>query len=205
MSWLTGSGSELGIVAAKAALIYLTATLGLRVGERRTLAQWTVIDVAAAVAIGAIIGRTAVASTQSYLVGAVALLTILAAHRLLSVARLHPALGRILDHRVRILLSSGTPDVRQLRLCGLTAGDLHSALRQHNVDDLAAVRYVLYESNGALTIVCQDRQPSAPLLAEAVADASRSRGRRPRTSRPPSPGVHADGSGWGNKESSAPS
>jgi hypothetical protein len=106
------------------------------------------------------------------------LLIILAAHRLLSIARLHPALGGIFDHRVRVLLSNGTPDVRQLR-CGLTAGDLHSALRQRNVDDLAAVRYVLYEPNGALTIVCHDRSPSAPLLAEAVADAIRTHTSRP--------------------------
>jgi uncharacterized membrane protein YcaP (DUF421 family) len=72
MSWLTSPWSELGIVAATGGLMYLTAVVGLRLGERRTLAQWTVIDVAAAVAIGSIIGRTAVASSQSYAVGVVA-------------------------------------------------------------------------------------------------------------------------------------
>ncbi len=69
MSWLTSSPSALAIVAAKAALMYVTALLGLRLGERRTLAQWTIIDFAAAVAMGAIVGRTAVASTQSYATG----------------------------------------------------------------------------------------------------------------------------------------
>ena len=59
MSWLIGHASDVGLVAAKAALMYLTALLALRLGERRTLAQWTIIDFATAVAMGAIIGRTA--------------------------------------------------------------------------------------------------------------------------------------------------
>jgi len=37
MSWLTSSPSALAIVAAKAALMYVTALLGLRLGERRTV------------------------------------------------------------------------------------------------------------------------------------------------------------------------
>ena len=40
--------------------MYATAVIGLRVGERRTLAQWAIIDFATAVAIGAIVGRTAI-------------------------------------------------------------------------------------------------------------------------------------------------
>ena len=93
MTWLTGSAALLGIVAAKATLIYLTAVFGLRLGERRALARWTVTDAAAAVAIGAIIGRTAVADTQSYLTGATALVTIITAHRLINIARFHPRIA----------------------------------------------------------------------------------------------------------------
>ena len=65
--WLTGG--SLGIVAAKAALMFLVAVLGLRLSQRRTLAQWTAIDFAAAVAVGALVGRTAVAAGQSFAVG----------------------------------------------------------------------------------------------------------------------------------------
>src|SRR5436305_5253397 len=67
MSWLVGQSSALGEVAAKAVLMYVTALVALRLGERRTLAQWTVIDFATAVAMGAIIGRSAIAGSQSYL------------------------------------------------------------------------------------------------------------------------------------------
>src|SRR5918911_1131539 len=89
-SWLVSGAGPLGAAAAKAALMYLTALLGLRVAHRRTLAQWTAIDFAAAVAIGAILGRTAIATGQSFAVGAVALVTVLAAHAVVTFGRDKP-------------------------------------------------------------------------------------------------------------------
>lgn len=73
MSWLTGQWLQLWEVAVKAALIYVTAVLVLRFAQRRTMSQWPIIDFATAVAVGAVVGRTAIASDQSILTGAVAL------------------------------------------------------------------------------------------------------------------------------------
>jgi uncharacterized membrane protein YcaP (DUF421 family) len=153
MSWLTSSGSDLAVTAGKAALMYATALVGLRVGERRTFAQWTLIDYVAAVAVGAIVGRTAIASTQSYAVGAVALVTLILLHRLTSIARFLPALRRLMDHRVRVLAVDGRLDIGQLRLCGLTADDVLGELRQRGIFDLDQVQYLLYEVKGGLTVV----------------------------------------------------
>jgi uncharacterized membrane protein YcaP (DUF421 family) len=61
MSWIIGGWPQLGIVAGKAALMYATALTCLRLGKRRTLGQWSIIDFVVAVAIGAIVGRTAIA------------------------------------------------------------------------------------------------------------------------------------------------
>src|SRR5436853_7246898 len=115
MSWLTGQTGDLWIVAAKAALMYLVAVLGLRVAQRRTLAQWTAIDFAASVAIGAIMGRTAVATGQSFVIGAVALLTILATHALVMLARFNTNVAKLVDHRVRVLVDHGQLRTDQLR------------------------------------------------------------------------------------------
>ncbi|GAA3978612.1 hypothetical protein GCM10023085_71250 [Actinomadura viridis] len=156
MWWLTGGWEQLGAVAAKATLMYGTALLALRLGERRTLAQWTMIDVVAAVAVGAIVGRTAVASSQSYVTGAVALVTVVALHRVLSVARFNPALGTLLDHRIRVLVAHGRVRDDQLRTCGLTRDDLYAQLRQRGVFQLSDVRFVLYEAKGGLTVVPEE-------------------------------------------------
>jgi uncharacterized membrane protein YcaP (DUF421 family) len=163
LSWLVGQGSQLGVVAGKAALMYVTALVGLRLGERRTLAQWTIIDFATAVAMGAIVGRTAVAEGQSYLTGAVALFTLIVVHRLASLLRFRPLLGKLADHRVRVLVEHGQLRRDQLRLCGLTDNDLYAQLRQRGIFDLAQVRYVLYESKGDLTVVPEATGLSPPL------------------------------------------
>ncbi|HET6793206.1 MAG TPA: YetF domain-containing protein [Acidimicrobiales bacterium] len=149
---LVGHWQELGWVALKAVLMYATALAALRVGERRTLAQWTIIDFATAVAMGAIIGRTAIAP-QSWVFGAVAVVTLVAVHRTASVLRFHPLLGKLIDHRVRVLVVDGRIRTRELRRCGLTDNDLYTQLRQRGVFALDDVRYVLYETKGTITIV----------------------------------------------------
>jgi hypothetical protein len=74
--WLLTGAGPLGVAAAKVALMFLAALLGC--GWRTdALAPWTAIDVAAALAVGANVGRTAVAPGEPLLVGVVALVTVL--------------------------------------------------------------------------------------------------------------------------------
>ncbi len=168
MSWLIGQWPQLGAVAGKAVLMYLTALAGLRLGERRTLAQWTIIDFATAVAIGAIVGRTAIANTQSFVTGAVALLVLVVLHRLASLLRFNPVLGKLADHRVRVLVAHGQLRRGQLRRCGLTDNDLYAQLRQRGAFDLAGIRYVLYEAKGDLTIVPEQPGTIPPLVRDGL-------------------------------------
>src|SRR5947209_2476542 len=119
-----------------------------RAAQRRTLAQWTAIAYAAAVAVGAIIGRTSLASGQSVAEGAVALLTLLAAHRLLMFARFERLFAKLVDHRVRVLVAHGKLRRSQLWICGLTENDVLAKLRQSGVRQLEELRYVLYETKG---------------------------------------------------------
>src|ERR687884_2377391 len=140
MSWLVGQSSALGDVVAKAALMYLTALVALRIGERRTLAQWTIIDFATAVAMGAIIGRTAIAGTQSYLTGAIAVCTLVVVHRVASVLRFRRVFAKLVDHRVRVLVVDGQIRRRELRKCARTDNDLFTQLRQQGVFTLENLR-----------------------------------------------------------------
>jgi uncharacterized membrane protein YcaP (DUF421 family) len=170
MSWITGDWQSLGFVAGKAALMYVTALFGLRLGERRTLAQWTIIDFATAVAIGAIVGRTAIANSQSFVTGATALLVLIAVHRLASWLRFNPTLGKLFDHRVRVLVAHGQLRRGQLRRCGLTDNDLFAQLRQRGIRQLSDVQYLLYEAKGDLTIVTTSEDAADPgdLIAEGL-------------------------------------
>lgn len=125
-------------------------------------------------AIGAILGRTAVATGQSFLVGAAALLTILAAHWLVTFARYSPLLAKGVDHRVRVLVDHGQLRRDQMLLCGVTNNDLLSQLRQRGVGSVSELRYVLYETKGELTIVRELGADTAdpPLVRCGLADAA---------------------------------
>jgi uncharacterized membrane protein YcaP (DUF421 family) len=79
MGHLVGGAGELGWVALKALLLHLTAVLGFRVGQRRTLADLSPVDFVAVVAVGSIVGRAPNASDASYLAGLATLAALLLA------------------------------------------------------------------------------------------------------------------------------
>jgi uncharacterized membrane protein YcaP (DUF421 family) len=155
---------------AKAVLMFAVAVVGLRLGERRTLAQLGAFDFAVAVAIGSIIGRTVTASDTSFLTGAVALVTLLAVHRLVALARRRSRIARAFDHPPRVLVAQGKIQRRELARAGLTDADVHALLRQQGVDDLGRVGYLLYETRGATTLVGADREPG-PLTRDVLSSA----------------------------------
>jgi uncharacterized membrane protein YcaP (DUF421 family) len=171
VSWLTGHWDNSWIVVVKAVLLYVTALAGLRLGTRRTLAQMSPFDFITAVAMGAVIGRTATAGSTSYVQGGVAVITLIVVHRLVSLLRYQPAVTRVTDHRLRVLVAHGHLRRRQLWICGLTEEDLQSALRQRGFMHLEQVSLVIYERAGGLTIVPASG-PGGDLVDTAIASAA---------------------------------
>src|SRR6516162_6159967 len=145
---LIGGASALGWAALKAVLLFTVAVIGLRLGERRTLAQLSAFDFAVAVAVGAIIGRGATASDTSFVTSAVALVTFLVAHRVVAVLRRHSRVVRLIDHPPRVLVAGGELQGRELARAGLTAADVYALLRERGVGDLGQVGYLIYEEGG---------------------------------------------------------
>lgn len=105
--------------------------------------------------------------------GKAALLTLVVVHRAASMLRFNPVLGKLADHRVRVLVAHGQLRAKELRRCGLTDNDLDAQLRQQGVFSLDGIRYVLYEVKGSITVVPEPgagpgpRDPTDPPLVEA--------------------------------------
>ncbi|HEY3942469.1 MAG TPA: YetF domain-containing protein [Acidimicrobiales bacterium] len=154
----TAHWEDLGWVAAKAALLFGVAVIGLRIVGRRTLAQLSVYDFVTAVAVGAIVGRVPNASSTSFVAGAVTLTVLLALHRLLSLVRRIVPVARLLDHRPVVLVRAGIVDHRALRRTQLTGGDLSEVLRSRGVADLHDIELVIFEPNGDLSIINPGQQ-----------------------------------------------
>jgi Protein of unknown function (DUF421) len=142
-------------------------TPGLRLGERRTLAQLSAFDFAVAVAIGAIIGRRATASDTSFATSAIALVTLLVAHRVVAIGRRHSRVVRLIDHPPRVLVAGGELQGEGLARAGLTAADVYALLREKGVADLGQVGYLLYETRGTVTVIGAGREPG-PLMQDGL-------------------------------------
>lgn len=176
MSYLIGHYAELGWVALKALLLFAVAVIGLRLSQRRMLAELNVFDVVVAVAVGAIVGRTATSSTTSFATGAVALITLLLAHRIVAGLHRRGWLAGLLDRRPLVLIAHGRLQPDGLGSAGLTPRDVYRMLRQSGVGDPAALQYVLYEDGGRLTLVRADQHCGEAIragLTEAGVDPRR--------------------------------
>ena len=178
MEHLVGGVGEVGWIALKALLLYLTAVLGLRVAPRRALADLSLFDFVAAVAVGAIVGRIPNAHDASYLGGAATLGAVLLGHW--AVTRLHasPSVGQLLDPAPRLLIMDGQVLQRDLARCGLTRADLFSLLRRQGVEDLGEVRFAILEGRGQLSVVrCANGHNEPGNLVRGIVETSAAMGR----------------------------
>ncbi|MGV0786033.1 YetF domain-containing protein [Mycolicibacterium sp. XJ2] len=143
-------------VAVKTVALFITAAILFRLTERRTLAEFAPFDWIAAVAAGAIVGRAATATDTAWLQATAALLCLLAAHAVIARLRLVPALRRIIDPPLIVLISNGVVNRRNLRRSGLTLADLEAVLREHGYSNAVRVHLAILEAKGAISVVGTD-------------------------------------------------
>jgi uncharacterized membrane protein YcaP (DUF421 family) len=170
VSELLGHVDVLGWVVLKALLLFAVAVIAFRFAQRRTLAQLTSFDFAVAVALGAIIGRTVTSSSTSFITGALALITLLVAHALITTARRRFRLHAVLDQPPNVLVVHGQLQQSALARAGLTDADVFALLRQQEVGSLSEVGYLLYEARGGVSLHRAGR-PVGPLLRDALTSA----------------------------------
>lgn len=139
--------------AVKAAALFLTALIAFRLSTRRALAQFAPFDWVVAVAVGAIVGRTATASDASWLTGAAALLSLIAMHALVTRLRLLPGMHRLIDPPLVVLIHRGQVEQRNLARSGISSADLDAVLRQHGYRSPADVHLAVLESRGTVSFL----------------------------------------------------
>jgi uncharacterized membrane protein YcaP (DUF421 family) len=149
---LVGGWRSAVYAAVKALALFLTAAAAFRLTLRRTIAELTPFDWVTGVAVGAIIGRTATASDTSWLTGAAALLTLIAAHDVVARLRFVPCIRRLVDPPVRVLIRDGQLQRANLRRCKITRADLDAILREHGHQGPEDVRLAVWESRGSVSI-----------------------------------------------------
>ncbi|GLX95440.1 YetF domain-containing protein [Herbidospora sp. NBRC 101105] len=150
---LVGAPERALIAALKVLALFVTAVIAFRLTGRRALTELAPFDFVTAVAVGALIGRTATATDASWLDGAAALVTLLLAHLAVVHLRFMPGIRHLADPSPRVLVHDGKILQPALRRCGMTRSDLDVVLRQRGVADLTAVRLAVFEPNGAISLI----------------------------------------------------
>ncbi|ORB86532.1 DUF421 domain-containing protein [Mycobacterium kansasii] len=156
---LVGGWRPAMFAALKAFALFLTAATAFRLMLRRTIAEFTPFDWVTAVAVGAIVGRTATASDTSWLTGTAALLALIVAHDVVARLRFIPWVRRLVDPPVRVLIRNGRVDQRNLKRCRLTRDDLDAILREHGHDTTDDIRLALFETKGVVSILTDNQPP----------------------------------------------
>ena len=154
---LVGDGTAALLAAVKAVAMFTVAVLVFRLTERRTMAELAPFDWVAAVAVGAIVGRTATAPDASASTGAAALVALLLAHAALTRLRFLAPARRLVDPPLRVLVRDGRVDERALRRCGMTTTDLEAVLREHGHPDASEVHLAVFEAKGAVSVLARPR------------------------------------------------
>jgi uncharacterized membrane protein YcaP (DUF421 family) len=154
-------GQPAAYAALKAVALFLTAAAAFRLTERRTIAEFTPFDWVTAVAVGAIVGRTATASGTSWVTGTAALIALILAHAAVARLRFFTWFRRLVDPPVRLLIRDGEVEEGNLRRCRLTHADLDASLRQHGYDSAKDVHLALFEAKGAISVLQCSPHPDA--------------------------------------------
>ena len=152
-----------GLVVLATVAIYLTLVVCVRVAGQRSLATMSSFDLGCAIALGAVVGRTSLLLEPTLLTGVVAMVTLFTTQLLLSRLRQSRWLDRLMN-RPPVLLMAGPEPLRDNMRAGHIAEDeLRQRLRLAGIRNLAEVRCVVLERNGAVSVVRRS-EPLDPWL-----------------------------------------
>lgn len=134
-------------------VIYLLLVGMVRVLGTRTLANLSTFDFACMVAVGAVVGRTAVLAKPNLLTGIVAVTTLFALQGVFGVLRSRERGSRWVNPRPVVLVRDGVRDDEALRRTHVTEDELRFAVRRAGCSSLAAVGLLVLEANGTMSVI----------------------------------------------------
>lgn len=159
---LPGSQLSTGQMALRAAVIYISAVLMVRIGgSRRFIGSYAPIDVVLSIIFGSTMSR-AINGSSAFFPSLAAGLVLVLIHRIIAfIAYYSSGFERIIKGRSRILIQDGSLCHQQLQRSQITVKDLEGALRtQTQLDRLDQVQQARLESNGQISFSAKSNPSS---------------------------------------------
>jgi uncharacterized membrane protein YcaP (DUF421 family) len=150
--------------------IFIAVVGVVRINGLRTFSKMASFDFAVTVAVGSLLASIAL-TPSNLLSGIVALGTIVAAQRVVSILRRRFRFERLVDNTPVLLMADGVVIEEHMSRTRVTPTDLRAKLREANVLDLSEVRAVVLETTGDISVLHGERL--APSLLDGVEGADR--------------------------------
>lgn len=157
---------EFVTVVVSALGIYLTFVVLVRVLGARSLAGLSIFDVASIVAMGAIIGRTAIGFEPTLITGIVAMASLFFAQGAFGALRAIPALNRVLNRRAVALVKDGVRVPGTMQRLHVSEDELRQAARSAGLQRLEDAAYVVLEPTGSINVIRSGQDIDPWLVAD---------------------------------------
>ncbi|MGO2110709.1 MAG: DUF421 domain-containing protein [Pseudoclavibacter sp.] len=148
ISWL-----EAGAVAIATVGMYVGLVLLVRVLGQRMLSGMSSYDLAAVIAFGGIIARSALGESPRLGGGIVAIVTLVLLQALSGVIRRSALGAQLLVNRPVLLMAGARVIEKHMNRCHVSYPELYSRLRLAGVSDLDQVGAVVFEPSGSMSVV----------------------------------------------------
>ncbi|MDY7101031.1 MAG: DUF421 domain-containing protein [Actinomycetota bacterium] len=163
--WLGSSWSEVGLVVASTAAVFVAVIAYTRVVGLRSFSKMSSFDFAMTVAVGSIIATTAVTSSATLVNALIGLAVLYVLQIAIGVARVRFGAGAAVDNSPLLLMDGSKVLEDNLRSARLTHDDLAAKLREAGVARPEQVLAVVFETTGDVSVISGEGPLDRELLA----------------------------------------
>jgi uncharacterized membrane protein YcaP (DUF421 family) len=153
-------------VVISAVGVYLAFLILIRIVGQRALAAMSSFDFAAAIALGAVMGRAVLGYTPTLAAGVLGMATLFALQAAFGVLRRNRRLDRTLSNLPMLLMANGAVLSGNLRKAKMVEDELRQKLRQAGVRRYAEVAVVVLERTGAISILRHGETIAPELISD---------------------------------------
>jgi uncharacterized membrane protein YcaP (DUF421 family) len=172
-------------VVVSAVGVYMAFLVLVRIVGQRALAALSSFDFAAAITLGAVMGRAVLGYTPTLAAGVLGMSTLFALQSVFGILRRHRRVDRVLGNLPLLLLANGEVVPEHLQKAKISEDEVRQKLRLAGVRSYDDVAAVILERTGAVSVL----RRGETIAAELVEDV---RGRAPRRGSPAAvTGTHA--------------
>ena len=140
-------------VVLSAVALYALVLVMIRVMGQRTMASLSSFDLAAAVALGAVVGRAILGYTPTLAAGALGLVTLLALQAATGQLRRYRKGMALVNNKAFVLMAGGEIVSENLRRTHVSETEIISKLRLAGIRNRTEVACVILESTGQISVL----------------------------------------------------